>query len=339
MLPPLVPAAAAARRGAGAAAAPRPAALVQRARAVRALLVPLLRGAHRRHAADGRARAQRPGATGLAATEIGDAVHRLLELVDLREPLPPDDLAEPRPRLVPARRRTRSSSGSPGSSRSYCESELARRVAALAGRAAGAPVRVRARRRPPPRPPRRPPARRRPRARRRLQDELARRGHAGGDRRRATTASSASSTRSPASAPAPSEVEVVYHFLERPDAVVTTVFSRRAGSPSSRRSCPRAIARINAGRVPADAERVHLRRLPGARRRLRRPAPAHGGVRRARPRYASRSWLRSYVDEARRRVGPKRARIRPIIERLAGGAPRRARSRSGRARRWSCSSR
>src|SRR5205085_1853667 len=31
--------------------------------------------------------------------------------------------------------------------------------------------------------------------------------------------------------------------------------------------------------------------------------------------------MRSYVHEARRRVGPKRARIRPIIERLAAAHP------------------
>jgi ATP-dependent helicase/nuclease subunit A len=35
-----------------------------------------------------------PGTTGLAATEIGTAVHRLLELVDLRDPSPPSDLAQ-----------------------------------------------------------------------------------------------------------------------------------------------------------------------------------------------------------------------------------------------------
>jgi ATP-dependent helicase/nuclease subunit A len=38
-------------------------------------------------------RAERPvgsGESGLAATEIGDAAHRLLELVDMREPVPPD---------------------------------------------------------------------------------------------------------------------------------------------------------------------------------------------------------------------------------------------------------
>ena len=35
----------------------------------------------------------------------------------------------------------------------------------------------------------------------------------------------------------------------------------------------------------------------------------------------ARTVARSYVLEARRRVGPKRERIRPIIERLAGAHP------------------
>jgi endonuclease-3 len=47
----------------------------------------------------------------------------------------------------------------------------------------------------------------------------------------------------------------------------------------------------------------------------RRVAGALGAVARARGR------ARSYVSEARRRVGPKRARIRPIIERLAAAHP------------------
>ncbi|HEY6960359.1 MAG TPA: UvrD-helicase domain-containing protein [Gaiellaceae bacterium] len=69
-----------------------------------------------------------PGATGLKATEIGDAVHRLLELVDLAAPTPPDldvvrtwypaitddELARVEAFVV-----------------SYCESDLARRIAAL----------------------------------------------------------------------------------------------------------------------------------------------------------------------------------------------------------------
>ena len=70
------------------------------------------------------------GSTGLAATEIGDAVHRLLELVDLAAPSPPDlevvrswypgvtgEELERIGELVSA----------------YCESELARRIAALPG--------------------------------------------------------------------------------------------------------------------------------------------------------------------------------------------------------------
>ena len=69
------------------------------------------------------------------------------------------------------------------------------------------------------------------------------------------------------------EVEVVYHFLERPDAPVEAVFTR-ADVPELEAELSAAIARIQAGRVPADAERLRLRGLPGARPRLRGPAPA-----------------------------------------------------------------
>jgi ATP-dependent exoDNAse (exonuclease V) beta subunit len=75
-------------------------------------------------------RAGAPGTAGLAATEIGDAVHRLLELVNLEQPLPPDDLnAHVRgwyPRVSDDELERID-----GFVRSYCESELARRVAAL----------------------------------------------------------------------------------------------------------------------------------------------------------------------------------------------------------------
>src|SRR5207248_3660709 len=64
------------------------------------------------------------------------------------------------------------------------------------------------------------------------------------------------------------------------------------------------------GRVPSDPERVRLRRLPRARPRLRGPAAPQPGL-----------MARSYVAEARRRVGPKRRRILPIIERLAAEHP------------------
>src|SRR5438309_1223599 len=63
--------------------------------------------------------------------------------------------------------------------------------------------------------------------------------------------------------------------------------------------------------------------LPGARPRVRGPAPL--GRRRSRRCAARRGGLivyrrsvpRSYVHEARKRVGPKKQRIRPIIDRLA----------------------
>jgi ATP-dependent helicase/nuclease subunit A len=77
-------------------------------------------------------RAAVPGTPGLAATEIGDAVHRLLELVNLREPLPPDDLVT----LVRgwySRVTDEELERISGFVRSYCESELARRVATLQG--------------------------------------------------------------------------------------------------------------------------------------------------------------------------------------------------------------
>jgi ATP-dependent exoDNAse (exonuclease V) beta subunit len=78
-------------------------------------------------------REQRPGGPvdgGLAATEIGDAVHRLLELVDLRDPILPD---------VEVVRTWYSSVSDIDLERiasyvqSYCESALARRVASLEG--------------------------------------------------------------------------------------------------------------------------------------------------------------------------------------------------------------
>ena len=76
------------------------------------------------------ARGTVPGATGMAATEIGDAVHRLLELVDLGAPQPPD--VEQVRGWYPAVTddeldRIR------GFVEVYCGSELARRVSLLPG--------------------------------------------------------------------------------------------------------------------------------------------------------------------------------------------------------------
>jgi ATP-dependent helicase/nuclease subunit A len=73
-----------------------------------------------------------PGTTGLAATEIGDAVHRLLELVNLREPLPPDDLSGLVRGWYPSVTEEEIDRIASFVA-SYCESELARRVASLQG--------------------------------------------------------------------------------------------------------------------------------------------------------------------------------------------------------------
>jgi len=77
-----------------------------------------------------------PGHEGLAATEIGDSVHFLLETLDLRDPRPPgpDELAEA------VRARYPAATGEEleriaGLVRAYCDSELAARVVALEGAA------------------------------------------------------------------------------------------------------------------------------------------------------------------------------------------------------------
>ena len=250
-----------------------------------------------------------PGTTGLAATEIGDAVHRLLELVNLREPLPPDDLAA----LVRGWYPRVSGRGARADRRFRA---LVLRVGARAPRrdarrrAARAAVRVRARRCPAPRPARRAPARRRARGRRRLQDEHARGGHAGGDRR----------ARLPAAA-----ARLRARLLPRRRAARSrsSTTSSSVRMPSSRRvfraeqvaeleaELSAAIARINAGEFRPDAGRVHLRRLPGARRRLRRPRPALGELRRARARYRPVTWP---AATSRRRAGAS-ARSVPRIRR------------------------
>jgi RecB family exonuclease len=84
------------------------------------------------------ARGSVPGQTGLAATEVGDAVHALLEDVDLAAPAVPGDLAERVRARYPAAtddevERIR------GFVDSYCSSELAARVGALPGATAELP--------------------------------------------------------------------------------------------------------------------------------------------------------------------------------------------------------
>ena len=70
------------------------------------------------------------GSSGLAATQIGDAVHRLLEIVDLAAPVPPDveQVRAWYPGVTDAELGRIS-----GFVRTYCESDLARRIAELPG--------------------------------------------------------------------------------------------------------------------------------------------------------------------------------------------------------------
>ena len=73
-----------------------------------------------------------PGQIGLAATEVGDAVHRLLELVDLRAPSPPD-LEQVRAWYPGVTEEELARIA--GFVEAYCASQLAARIAALEGAA------------------------------------------------------------------------------------------------------------------------------------------------------------------------------------------------------------
>ncbi len=185
-----------------------------------------------------------PGTPGLAATEIGDAVHRLLELVNLEQPLPPDDLVA-RVRAWYPRVNDDELERIGGFVRSYCDSEIARRVATLPGAQ-----------------PERPFAFEHDgvllhgrldvlqlEAERAVVVDYKTNSLAEGtpeeivehDYRLQRLVYALACFRAGAQ-----EVEVVYHFLERPDAVVSTVFrvdrlSELEGELSE------AIARINAG--------------------------------------------------------------------------------------------
>jgi ATP-dependent helicase/nuclease subunit A len=79
-----------------------------------------------------------PGREGLAATEIGDAVHGLLERVDLRAPAVPENLSEIVRGHYPAATEIEIERIH-GFVASYCESDLAARIAGLAGTGAEVP--------------------------------------------------------------------------------------------------------------------------------------------------------------------------------------------------------
>jgi ATP-dependent helicase/nuclease subunit A len=183
-----------------------------------------------------------PGQTGLAATEVGDAVHRLLELVDLADPLPPD-LEQVRAWYPGVTDEELVRIGNFVSA--YCDSELARRIAALPETAVERPfafehdgVLLHGR-----------------------LDVLHRQD------RRALVLDYKTNMLEEASPEeiveqeyrvqrlvyalacfraGAEEVEVVYHFLERPDAVVSTTYER-AELPALEAELSEAIARIRAG--------------------------------------------------------------------------------------------
>jgi ATP-dependent helicase/nuclease subunit A len=179
---------------------------------------------------------------GLAATEIGDAVHRLLELVDLSAPAPPD-LEQVRvwyPAVTPEELERIGEYV-----RSFCESPLARRLAGLVGTAIERPFAFE-------------------------HDGVLLHGrldvlHREGGRALVVDyKTNALDDGSPeeivereyrvqrlvyalACFRAGSEaVEVVYHFLERPDAVVTTTYEL-SEVPALEEELSEAIAHIRAG--------------------------------------------------------------------------------------------
>ena len=185
-----------------------------------------------------------PGGEGLAATQIGDAVHALLERIDLRAPAVPDDLVE----LVRARYPAATDDELErihAFVASYCESELAARIAGLEGAAPELPFafehdgvllhgRLDVLHR------------HGPRAmvldyktnslEEGTPEEIVER-----DYRLQRLVYALACFRSGAE-----EVEVVYHFLERPDAVVTDCY-RLEDAPALEAELSAAIAEIQAG--------------------------------------------------------------------------------------------
>ena len=191
-----------------------------------------------------------PGSTGLAATEIGDAVHRLLELVDLSAPEPPDvELVRSWYPSVSDDELGRIA----GFVGSYCESELARRIAGLAGARPERPFAFE-------------------------HDGVLLHGRLDVLQREGTRALVLDYKTNSLAEGSPEEiveadyrlqrlvyalacfragaeeVEVVYHFLERADAVVAHTFER-AELPALEAELSEAIAAIRAGEfVPTPSE-------------------------------------------------------------------------------------
>jgi ATP-dependent helicase/nuclease subunit A len=183
-----------------------------------------------------------PGETALAATEVGDAVHRLLEAVDLRAPTVPD-LGQVRvwyPAVTDEELERIEAFVT-----SYCESEVARRFAALPGAVPELPFAFE-------------------------HDGVLLHGRLDVFHRRDGRALVLDYKTNALAEGAPEEiveadyrlqrlvyalacfragaeeVEILYQFLERPDAPVTTTFAR-ADVPALEGELSEAIARIQAG--------------------------------------------------------------------------------------------
>jgi ATP-dependent exoDNAse (exonuclease V) beta subunit len=191
-----------------------------------------------------------PGAKGLKATEIGDAVHRLLELVDLSAPVPPDtELVRSWYPAVEEDELERIAAFVV----SYCDSELAARIATLSNALPERPFAFE-------------------------HDGVLLHGRLDvlwRDEDRALVLDYKTNSLAEGSAEeiveadyrlqrlvyalacfraGANEVEVVYHFLERSDAVVATTFERRE-VPLLEAELSAAIQRINQGEfVPSPSE-------------------------------------------------------------------------------------
>jgi ATP-dependent helicase/nuclease subunit A len=191
-----------------------------------------------------------PGAHGLKATEVGDAVHRLLELVDLRDPVAPDvEIVRAWYPAVSDEEVERIAAFVAA----YCESELARRISTLWGADAERPFAFE-------------------------HDGVLLHGRLDVLWREGTQALVLDYKTNSLAEGTPEEiveadyrlqrlvyalacfragaeeVEVVYHFLERPDAVVSTTFLRLE-LPALEAELSAAIARINAGEfVPTPSD-------------------------------------------------------------------------------------
>ena len=113
------------------------------------------------------------------------------------------------------------------------------------------------------------------------------------------------------------EVEVVYHFLERPDAVVSTTFERRE-LPLLESELSAAIARINAGEFVPTPSEFNCSGCPALDLVCAGPRLGGGAWPPRGARRAPGLMAKSYVREARKRVGAEEGTaIRPVIERLA----------------------